>query len=240
MRMIKLLGTTAAVATLPAMAMAAHVNSYMAEIEPLNGSGVTGSAMLTVDTTAQTLAFDMQLMGLEPNQLHVQHIHGAFNEDGSNKQSIEPTLADDARGDGDGFIELLEAFPSYGPIVVPLSDPETGMFPMTADGNISFSYLYDLTDAAIFGDNILTDDPDDKFDISSLLPLTMREIIIHGLSLGPVGMAPGEADGIAGYKTVLPVAYGQIVPVPVPLPAAGLFLLAGLGGLGLVRSRRSA
>jgi hypothetical protein len=46
------------------------------------------------------------------------------------------------------------------------------------------------------------------------LPLQMRHIVIHGRSVGAVGAGtPGEVDGTAGYKTVLPVLCGEITPV---------------------------
>jgi hypothetical protein len=42
----------------------------------------------------------------------------------------------------------------------------------------------------------------------------MRHIVIHGRSVGAVGAGtPGEVDGTAGYKTVLPVLCGEITPV---------------------------
>ena len=44
-----------------------------------------------------------------------------------------------------------------------------------------------------------------------LLPLNLREIVLHGMTLQDgEGANSGEADGTAGYKTVLPVACGQI------------------------------
>jgi hypothetical protein len=41
--------------------------------------------------------------------------------------------------------------------------------------------------------------------------LQLREIIIHGLTVPAAGAGtPAEVDGTAGYKTVLPVAGGEI------------------------------
>jgi hypothetical protein len=46
------------------------------------------------------------------------------------------------------------------------------------------------------------------------LPLQMRHIVIHGRRVGAVGAGtPGEVDGTAGNKTVLPVLCGEITPV---------------------------
>lgn len=45
----------------------------------------------------------------------------------------------------------------------------------------------------------------------STMPLQMRPIVIHGMSVGPVGAGtPGEVNGEAGYKVVLPVLCGEI------------------------------
>ena len=46
--------------------------------------------------------------------------------------------------------------------------------------------------------------------IGSGSSLQLREIIIHGLTVPATGIAPGEVDGTAGYKVVLPVAGGEI------------------------------
>ena len=90
-----------------------------------------------------------------------------------------------------------------------------------------------------FGLNTLTDDPDDSFSAADLLPLGLREIVLHGGFLAEgQGFGPGEADGTAGYKTVLPVAAGVITAAPVPLPASVWLIAAALGGLGALRARR--
>jgi len=238
----------AALIALPGTASAAHLGNFVSDIRPLNESGVSGSVEMTVDPDAMTLSFAMALTGLEPGQLHVQHIHGVFDGMGNPAQSVSPTLDDDT--DGDGFVELAEGGPRYGPIVLELKDPGNpvnGGFPVTAaDGTSTFTWIFDLNDSAPFGLNVLTDDPDDTFTAADLLPLSLREIVIHGLTLREgEGANGGEADGTAGYKTVLPVAVGRIVsadammaPTPVPLPAAGWALLAGLCGLAAMRRRR--
>ena len=58
-----------------------------------------------------------------------------------------------------------------------------------------------------------------ELGLTADIPLDLREIVIHGLtlpnSLGLGGtnensIAPNEADGTPGYKAVLPVAAGEI------------------------------
>ena len=59
-----------------------------------------GYAALLLNKEAQTLTVHIRAEGLEPNQVHVQHIHG-FPDD---KASRSPTIRGDA--DRDGFVEL--------------------------------------------------------------------------------------------------------------------------------------
>ena len=47
---------------------------FQAKLDPLNGSGVHGSALITV--TATTMTVNLTAQGHEPDKLHVQHIHG--------------------------------------------------------------------------------------------------------------------------------------------------------------------
>lgn len=206
--------------------------SYHATLTPLNGSGVNGTAQLVLDSSANTLSVHIQASGLEPNMVHPQHIHGQLDSGGMPIDSTAPTLAQDT--DHDGFIELDEGHATYGPVIVPLTSPPGGAlsgFPVAAaDGTIDFTQVYDLTDSTTFAGG---------FNVNELLPLDLREIVLHGLSV-PAGVGsgtPGEVDGTAGYKAVLPVAAGEIAVVP--LPAAGWMLLSAIAGLG-VFGRNSA
>ncbi len=224
--------TTMAIVALALIAGGANAATFKATLSPLN-AGVDGS-FLDVSGFAEvtrngkdTLTVSIEAKGLAPNQRHAQHIHGVTGGD-----SRTPTLADDARGDGDGVIELLDGVPAYGPVILPLFDTD-GMFPLVGDdGVLSFSRTYDLT-TAMFNTG---------FAAGDLFPLAFREIVLHGGVLGAVGFDAGraveEADGTAGYKGFLPVAAGELAPVP--LPAAGWLLLAGVGGLAGLGRRRQA
>ena len=184
---------------------------YTTTFTALNGSGATGEAILAYDIQTQRLTVAISASGLEPNQVHIQHIHGF--PDGTDAKT--PTLAQDV--DGDGFIELAEGGVTYGPILLDLAaDHENGSgsdnghshgslegFPTAPDGKIWFIESYTLPEQG------LTANP----------MLDLREIIIHGMTVpatagaGSTGPAPNEVDGTAGYKLVLPVASGEISQV---------------------------
>lgn len=205
---------------------------YTANLGQLNNSSVTGNATLTYDSTASTLNVMIQASGLEAGMPHPAHIHGVI---GGN--SVSPTMANDS--DGDGYVELAEARPSYGPILLPLSSPPGGAvadFPTASDGTISFSQTYDLSSMTTFADG---------YDQTNLFPFDNREVVLHGMTLAAgEGADGGEADGTAGYKATLPVASGVITAqaqaVPEPGDLAMFVLGAGLiGGLSIARKRRN-
>lgn len=155
--------------------------TYRATLTALNGSGASGEAVLTKQ--GQSLRVQITATGLEAGGAHLSHIHG-LSDGGQSVNSSCPTRAQDT--DGDGFVELAEGLPVYGPILVDFMNVDPDQ-----DGNVSLTTTVPLTDAT--------------------MPLQMRHIVIHGMSVGPVGAGtPGEVNGEAGYKTVLPVLCGEI------------------------------
>ena len=181
---------------------------YVTSLTTLNGSGVTGEAIIGYDVDSGIITVAISASGLEPNQVHIQHIHGF--PDG--QDAMTPTLAQD--DDGDGFVELAEGLDTYGPILLNLTTDhsngggednghshEGGLtgFPTAPDGSIWFVESYQLPAGS------LPADPE----------LGLREIVIHGLTVGAgVGAGTaGEVDGTAGYKLVLPVASGELTEV---------------------------
>ena len=181
---------------------------YVTSFTTLNDSGVTGVAIIGYDVDSGTITVAISASGLEPNQVHIQHIHGF--PDGTN--ATTPTTALD--DDGDGFVELAEGLATYGPILLDLSinhedgtgndnghSHEGGLsgFPTAPDGNIWFVETYQLPAGSLPAEPTLD----------------LREIVIHGMSVNAtdgVGTA-GEVDGTAGFKLVLPVASGELVEV---------------------------
>ena len=190
------------------------IQVYATDFTALNNSGVHAHALLFLDKAAQTLTVHIRAEGMEPGQVHAQHIHG-FADDTDAKT---PTIAQD--DDLDGFVELFEGLETYGPIQLNLTTepgaPEqlTGMmgvaFPM-ADENGVLRY----TETFRFN----SDDPDAQAIFDGITPLENKEIVLHGLTLregqgiDAPDVMPGmadEADGTAGYKGVLPVASGEL------------------------------
>ncbi|MDQ3185151.1 MAG: PEP-CTERM sorting domain-containing protein [Pseudomonadota bacterium] len=224
---------------LPNTALA--TTSFSAILNPLNNSGVNGLVNMTLD--GNILKVNLLATGLEPNQEHVAHIHGRLDANNMPIDSTIPTLAQDT--DRDGFIELAEGEATYGPILLQLTNPpgnvdgshgngHTGSGFSTAPlGQINYSETFDLSQQSNFGTT---------FTAEELLPLQLREIVVHGLTVGNIGAGtPGEVDGMAGFKTVLPVSAGSIFQVsPIPEPETYAMLLAGLGLLGAVARRRKA
>lgn len=240
---LKLRGLTLALAagllTVPALAMATTTH-YHTTFTTLNNSGVTGSASLTLDTTANTLLVNINARGLQPNEPHPQHIHGTFDggTSGTPTQAQTPTLAVDSPangGNGDGYIELGEGATTYGSILIPLTSPPGGAlsgFPTAPDGTINFSETYNLGDSATYNAG---------YGSADLFPLTFREIVIHGMN-APIDLTDGGVFYAAGtYDPVFPIASG-VIRAGVPEPSAIFDMLAGLGAMfalvGLGRRRK--
>ena len=189
---------------------------YETDIDPLNNSGVSGRAVLLIDLNDQSLIVDIEAEGLEPGQVHIQHIHG-FEDDTDSKV---PTIAQD--DDTDGFVELAEGLETYGPILLNLSlNPEDSLHDR-GEGD------HDHADEAEFptvgDDGVLdyqqtfrfdADDPNAQAIFDSIKMLEAKEIVLHGLSVAE-GQGEGtdmEVDGTAGYKLVLPVAAGELTGI---------------------------
>ena len=167
---------------------------FRAELEPLNGSGASGHAKLTLK--GDDLKTKIKSHGLAPNLPHAQHIHGF-------KQAVSecPTLAADE--DGDGLVNTLEGVPSYGPILVSLTtrgdtSPDSGLavdrFPVANDaGRVNYVRRFEIESI-----------PDGLTSAEIAKGLGRFHIVQHGVDLNGNGKYDFEAAGASELDPSLP------------------------------------
>ncbi len=85
---------------------------FRADLDPLNRSGASGHAMLTLE--GKKLTTKIRSHGLAAKLPHAQHIHGF-------KQAVSECPALKADKNGDRLVNTAEGLPSYGPIQVSLT-----------------------------------------------------------------------------------------------------------------------
>lgn len=163
---------------------------FSAAFDAVNGSGVAGTVRVGVESGQLHVQAD--LTGLEAGQAHAMHIHGLVAEGHAPLDTLPMTASLDS--DRDGFIELGEARPAAGPVLLTLGNPIAG-----ADGSVHFdqSFALDAMPGLTPGATV-----------ADLFPLDFRSVEVHGLSVPATAGAgtAGEVDGSAGYKATLPVA----------------------------------
>lgn len=211
----------------------AATSYYEAILNPINpGSDVHATFFLTLN--GNTLTVKEHATGLEPGEMHMQHIHGLTGADEANTTPISSANFAALDVDHNGYVDLAEGAVSYGPILLNLDQPPGSMtFPMpNAAGVLDYNETFDLSNPALIAAG---------FTEADLFPLTDREIVIHGESVpaGVVGADPGsELNGIAGYKAALPVADGMIFAVSgVPEPSTWAMMLLGFAAIGFAGYR---
>ena len=202
-------GTGSAIGTIGGLLNLLQADKFFfAELDPLNNAGfegkaVEGAALLALkgdQLTVITVA-----TGVEPGQLHPQHIHGF--EDG--REGNIPDISFD--DDRDGIVETEEGSDAYGPILLDLtSPPGSGLsgFPTPTGDSFVFVQTYDLSDPSSgpMGGLVL------RTEAGADVPLTNRVIVLHGETLLE-GQGEGtgfSADGTPGYKPLIPIASGEI------------------------------
>jgi hypothetical protein len=123
----------------PGVASAADSSSYQADLAAINGSGASGSFMLTLNGTSATITEKVSGLAASFNGQpypHVQHIHGGA-------QGVCPDMSADTSKDG--VISTTEGAPSYGGILTSLTtsgdySPAAGTTLSTAPSGASYTY----------------------------------------------------------------------------------------------------
>lgn len=209
-------------------------SSYQADLASVNGSGVSGTAMVTLDGNTATVMIDAS--GLLAGAPHAQHFHiGALGQCPAND------LSDDA--DGDGFVSVSEAAKYYGAIGSSLTlegdtSPDSGLavdrFPTAEGGSIAYDRTFEVSDdvhkafedgtavVVLHGfdkDGSGTYDGDVKSDLDPSLPMeATAPVACGGLEVAQMGTAPSGgaetgAGSTAGVENQAALALGGLAAV---------------------------
>ncbi|MEW1690336.1 hypothetical protein ACIQOF_32235 [Streptomyces sp. NPDC091265] len=128
---------------------AADGDTYQIDLEQLNDSGASGTAM--VSTEGRKLTVKIEAEGLVPGMPHAQHIHGST--DGHDFRCPDKS----ADKDGDGIVSTAEGVPMYGDINISLTtkgdtSKDSGLavdrMPVAdKDGKLSYSRTINVSQA---------------------------------------------------------------------------------------------
>lgn len=184
-----------------------EVMMFKAYLNPLNNSGVTGTATIKYSKEGKFEVL-IHAKNLVSNRPHPQHIHGfAPDSDMANKDAVCPPMS--AAGD-DGLLTLPEGLPFYGPILVPFDDH---LVPLTVDafpfanraGTLSYHSMTG-TKELVAAFNAMYEGTQTEAD----LKLMNRVVVLHGAYVKDGKVSRFYSDG-AEYIVTLPVACGEIV-----------------------------
>lgn len=133
----------------------ANAQGVPVELTELNGSGVSGNALVVKGDDTVTVSF--AVTGLEAGEIHPQHVNRYPSDD---REVACPTSEDDT--DGDGRISAAEGTAVYGPIALELLPAPTA----DAEGTIRFQGRFPIEASRIYNGVILIngDTVDGAFD----------------------------------------------------------------------------
>ncbi|WP_416475431.1 hypothetical protein [Streptomyces sp. LKA04] len=247
-RIAALTALPAAVAlSVAAPALAADSQAYQINLEQLNDSGASGTAMVSLEGTELTVK--IQAEGLVPGAPHAQHIHGSTK--GMDFHCPDAS----ADKNGDDIVSTVEGLPSYGDINISLTtsgdtSKDSGlavdrMPTADKDGNLSYERTISVSQAVadhfkdlhIVQHGIDVND-DGKYDagagkseLDPKLPLEATAPancgMVHGASIGEMpegGVETGTAAADGGDN-------GQMIAL------GGAGLTAAVAGAVVLRRR---
>lgn len=169
---------------------------FVADLHPLNNSGVKGKATFKYQEGKQFLA-EVHAEGLAAEMKHPQHVH------------VKGECPPEEAGGEDGLIGHDELEHHVGEELIPLDDElvplEAGDYPM-ADGSGMISYqevteLHELISAL--------GDKHSEIQMIEDLKLGHRVVVLHGAFVKDGKIVPPDTEG-AEYMMEIPVACGRI------------------------------
>jgi hypothetical protein len=191
---------------------------FIAPLHPLNGSGVTGFANLSLNDQqpGANLVASVNARGTVPNQVHPLHIHGMTGAEAAEC----PTASADTNKDK--LVSVFEGAPFYGPIKVSFTSPattfgapaNTTLFAPYAGNPVVANFPHSTSNGRIFYNQTIPFDSSNHYAVEALdgiMPLTAQHIVVHG------GYAPESVDTPGGdpnkivYDPLLPIACGPIL-----------------------------
>lgn len=223
-RLTALLAVPAALtlcAAVPAMAHDGHVagsttkaaagDTYQIDLNQLNNSGASGTALVSVEGDKLTVKIEAE--GLVPGQPHAQHIHGST--DGHDFHC--PDMSADK--DGDGIVSTAEGLPVYGDINISL----------TTKGDTS-------KDSGLAVDRMPVADKDGKLSYSRTIPVSHAvvehikdlHVVQHGIDPNgnakyDFGKGKSELDPKLPQEATAPASCGMVKGAAVgSMPAGGV------------------
>jgi hypothetical protein len=169
-----------------------HGRTVRAELDPLNNSGVTGAARVTVKGTHLRVKYHAK--GLLAGMPHAAHIHY-----GEQARHECPTVADDSNRDH--RLNVAEGLPKYGPIAVSLTT--------RGDTSPASALAVDRFSTAPHGRISYLRHTSSSLDVARAIARGEGVVVIHGLDynrngrydlagagaseLDPSGKTPAEA-----------------------------------------------
>ncbi|WNI27516.1 hypothetical protein [Streptomyces sp. ITFR-6] len=190
---------------------AADGDTYQIDLNQLNNSGASGTAMVSVEGDKLTVKIEAE--GLVPGQPHAQHIHGST--DGHDFRC--PDMSADK--DGDGIVSTAEGLPVYGDINISL----------TTKGDTS-------KDSGLAVDRMPVADKDGKLSYSRTIPVPHAvtehikdlHVVQHGIDPNgnakyDFGKGKSELDPKLPQEATAPASCGMVKGAAVgSMPAGGV------------------
>lgn len=177
---------------------------FVAKLQPLNANKIGTSASGTADLKIKDgkLITTIDLAGLQPGMMHLQHFHGFID----GKDAVCPTA--DADTNKDGFIDLVETEPFAGITMVPFHAHPASL----EIANDTYPKA-DKKGAAHYSDTVSIADLEaalkEKLKATGL-NLDKRVIFIHGVA--DTAALPDSVKSLPGVpaQVTLPIACGKI------------------------------